>query len=486
MMRTIIAAQPSKTRNPLQFIQDRHRERYREFSKEIAKLEESCERNELPDAVKEVHARLISPETLSIRMDKLPTRVQPEPSDWPEDEREWRGQLRKIEKDYARDLYTQARSAVNQHYPSYAYDLVREAALHDPDHQQARKILGFTRLDKEWVTPYAYTQIKNRNVWNDKFGWLPKTHEQKYLNDERYYKGRWISKDKEDELRRDFSSAWEIRTDHYLIKTNVGQEEGVRLGKALEEFYTVFQETFAGFFHTPEQLEKLFDGSAKSGRTDAKPYLVNFYRTRDEYCDRLRVYFPNIEQTNGVYMTSDRVAHFYDDPQNDHAGTIYHEGTHQLFYESSASNRTICESSHFWIIEGIACYMESLQRKNGSITLGDPKYIRFTGARHNLIKENYYVPLREFAGMGMKEFQNATQLSKNYTQSAGLARFFMHYEDGRYRDALMRHLEQLYSADSRKREQVDGLDTLTGVEYEDLDRQYAEDSRQTDGQQAPR
>ena len=486
-------AQPSKGRNALQLVQDRHQKRYREFCNEISKLEDEFQRDDQIEVAREIHQRLMTPESLSTRVDKLPSEVQPEfPADVSEEERQWRKQLRKIEKDYAKDIYVMARGALKQGQHSYAYDLVREVTLHDPDHPQARRILGYIRLDKEWLTKAAYALVKNQYVWVEEFGWLPKDHRQKYLDGERFikehadgersFKGRWVNKDKEEELRRDFKSAWEIRTDHYLIKTNVSLEKGVKLGKALEEFYEVFQETFAGFFHTPEQLQKLFDDHARPGLTDLKPYTVHFYRTREEYIERLRVYFPTIEQTNGVYMTSDRIAHFYDDPENEHLGTLYHEGTHQLFFESSPGNRQICTNEHFWVIEGIACYMESLHRKNGSITLGDPKYIRFTGARHNLIRESYYVPLREFSGMGMQDFQTAPNLSKNYTQAAGLARFFMQYDNGRYREALVRHLDHLYSSDPRKRAQATGLDELTGVEFETLDRQYSEDARQTDSQ----
>src|SRR5262249_4808884 len=162
-------------------------------------------------------------------------------------------------------------------------------------------------------------------------------------------------------------------------------------------------------------------------------------------------------------------------PDHDHEGTLYHEATHQLFFESHSQNRAICENHHFWIIEGIACYMESFQRKDGSFTLGDPNYIRFVGARHNLLDKKYYVPLREFSGYGMLEFQTAPELSKNYTQAAGLARFFMHHDNGRYRDALVTHLSQLYSKDERVRENAQGLDELTSIDFSDLDRQYAED-----------
>ena len=472
-------AQSSRGRNSLQVIQERHKERFREVSNQIATLAQFCDGKNLDEAAATVRSRIIVPEPL--RVDKLPSEIRPEiPAGVVGDERYWQTQLRHLEVEYAKDLYLQSLRALNQGSPSYAYRLIREAALHDPDHPQVRKILGFVRMGTEWVTPFAYTQMKTKgNVWHEEFGWLPKSQVERYIAGERKFKDRWYSAEKEKELRRDFKNAWEVRTDHYLIKTNVSLERGVEMGKALEDFYVVFHETFAGFFQTPEQLQKLFDGTSKSVRAD-QYYKVHFYRTREEYRQRLREFFPSIDQTNGVYMTSDRVAHFYLDTANDHEGTLFHEATHQLFFESHHKSRAISERDHFWIIEGIACYMESFKRLNGSFSIGDPNHIRFAGARHNLLKENYYIPLREFSGFGMQEFQRSDNVAKNYTQAAGLARFFMHYEKGRYREALVKHLAQLYSADERTRERADGLDELTGVDFSDLDRQYAEDARQTD------
>ena len=43
---------------------------------------------------------------------------------------------------------------------------------------------------------------------------------------------------------------------------------------------------------------------------------------------------------------------------------------------------------------------------------------------------------------------------------------------------MVRHLTQLYSSDPQVRESAPGMDELTGIEYEELDRQYAEDSRE--------
>ena len=478
------AAQVSRGRDMLTVLHENHQQRYREFEIQAGKLANTCEERGSIEGATAVRKVIAPPESQAQNLRKLPREITPDiPNNLDQDERFWRTQLRSLEKDYAQDLYVLSRRALNDGYPSYAYSLVRETAAHDPDHPSARKILGFVRQGNEWVTQFAASQIKKGNVWHEQFGWLPKNHLERYARGERRFKDRWVSADKERELRRDFSEAWEVNTDHYRIRTNVSLERGVELGRALEDFHEFFYETFAGFFNTREQMMKLFDGTAKAVSNNPRPYMVHYYRTREEYVDRLKRDFPNIEITNGIYMTTGRTAHFYDDPHNDNEATLFHEGTHQLFFESHVLNRPIGEKSHFWIIEGIACYMESFQRKDGAFSLGDPDYIRFAGARMNLLQKKYYVPLREFSEMGMYEFQHVPQpeLSKNYTQASGLARFFMEYDQGRYREALVTHLTQLYSANTRERDSAASLEKLTGIDFEDLDRQYMDDARQTDG-----
>ena len=473
-------AQQPGGRNSLAAIQESHVEEFRSFSTELTKLIEFCEDKSLPEGAARIKSRVISPATQALNLSALPRDVQPElPAQLTPDERFWQTQLKHSEDEYAKKLYLLSRRALHSDNPGYAYRLVREAAVHNPDHAPIRKILGFERLGNEWVTSFAAAQTR------EDFGWLPKNHLVKYAADERFFKGRWYTTVKEKELRHAFADGWQVRTDHYLIKTNYSLERGVELGKALEDFYGFFNETFAGFFNTPEQLKKLFDGKSRLVRPT--PYVVHYYRSRDEYLDRLKKQFPTIEQTNGVYMTNDRVAHFYHDDKGDSEATLFHEATHQLFFESHQANRPISEKDHFWIIEGIACYMESFQRANGTVSNGDPGYIRFAGARANLLSENsYYMPLKEFSGMGMRNFQFAPALTKNYTQAAGLARFFMHYDNGRYREALVSHLSQLYSGDNRVRDHAAALDELTGVDFEELDRQYREDARQTEEATAKR
>lgn len=481
----------SAPRANLAVLQQKHQERFEQFAQAVEHLARECEAKGLTDAAKQVREAAVQPDGQTLQAEPLPKDMQPPiPDSLPADERYWRTQLRHLQTEYAQNLYTLSRQVLHAGSASYAYTLIREVTLYNPDHSTARKMLGYVRSSQrtsdgkpreQWVTPFEAQMLRKNFVSHEDFGWLPKTHVERYENGERYVNGRWMSAEKEAEIRRDFHQAWEIRTDHYLIKTNHSLERGVELGRALEEFFDVFFQTFAGFFNTPEQLKKMFDGSG-GPRNNTKPYVVHYYRTREEYLERLRSRIPQIDITNGLYMTSDRIAYFYHDPAADNHAALFHEATHQLFYESQPSERDIAADANFWLIEGIACYMESYRKQDGQLTLGDPRYIRFEAARYRLLNDHYYVPLAQFAAMGAREFQTSPNISRNYSQASGLCHFFMHSEGGEHRDALVRQLVQLYSADIRTRSHVQTLAELCGVDFAELDRQYAEHLRSLESQ----
>lgn len=472
-----VAAQ-TRPKGKLSSLQTNHAEKHERYFQQLKELMDHCRREQLADGMKAIQKYLATPKGAMIQMVALPGTFEPElPANLTPAQRGWQVQLRSLRKDYAKELYLLSRQALKDGYPGFAFDLVREIVSHDPDHEQARQLLGFVNYEHRWVTPQARSLLLKGLVWSDQFGWISEKYLPRYLNNERLVDGRWMSREKEAEIRRDFLKAWEIRTDHYLIRTNHSLERGVELGKALEDFHEFFHQTFAAFFTTTEQLQQLFEGRSKAGGRSTEPYSIHFYRERDEYITRLKPHFPAIEATNGIYLPSDpkpRTAHFYYDPNGNLEATLYHEATHQLFYESHKQNRMIGEKAHFWIVEGVACYMESFRRQNGELSVGDPSYIRFAGARFNFIEQKYYVPLQEFANLGMKPFQADPMLAKNYTQSSGLVHFFMHYDGGRYRDAFVAHLSQLYSGNVRTREHPDQLDELTGETFGELDRLYGE------------
>jgi len=475
------AAQRTKTRSAKYLLivhQKRHRELQAELTTSLEKLAISCDAKGLSAAATQIRSLAAPIDAQQVRIDSLPKTVQPElPANLPADERYWRTQLQRLQAEYAKDVYLLSRRVLNAGLPSYAFFLIREVAVRDPDHKSARRLLGQVRFGKEWITPFARSMLAKRYIWHEKFGWLPKNRVERYDKGERYFKGRWISATQEAEVRRDFKNAWEIRTDHFLVRTNHSHEEGVAIAKKLEAYHGFFFQTFASFFNTPEQMQKLFAGSTSGMRApiQAQPHVVHYYSNRDEYNRALVKTIPQIAITNGLYYTTDRTAYFYHDPNGENDPTLYHEASHQLFYESQSKERMVAGDDHFWIIEGISCYLESFRPEKDRITVGDPKYIRFHAARHRFLVDKYYIPLGKLSAMSMRDFQSHPNISRNYSQASGLAHFFMNYDNGRYRDALIEHLSQLYIGSKRRRAQT--LAELTGSSYEELDRQYGEHLR---------
>jgi len=86
------------------------------------------------------------------------------------------------------------------------------------------------------------------------------------------------------------------------------------------------------------------------------------------------------------------------------------------------------------------------------------------------LQDKFYVPLAEFTTYGMERLQGDQRIATLYSQAAGLANFLVFYDSGRYRDALVAYLTTVYSG----RDTPQTLSELTGVSYEDLDKQYHE------------
>lgn len=459
--------------------QKQHAALQKNFEANLKKLVVQCQQDQQIDGVQKITQLLKELDELDPQSNPLPKSVRDEiPLNLPTGERAWRLKLRNLQEKQANDLFVFSRKVLHAGFPSFAYDLVLETAFLNPDHRSVRLILGYVRNGNDWVTPFEKEMQRRKYQWHEKYGWLPAAHIARYEKGERYVNGRWKSAAQEAEIRRDFRNAWEIRTEHFLIKTNHSLEMGVKLATEMEDFYRYFHQTFVGFFNTPEQLNKLFQGARNFfKRKNGHQHVMHYYSTREEYVNRLQKEIPQIGLTHGIYLFGDRISHFYHRPDAEgDLGTLYHEATHQLFYEAGivSKNREVGEKNHFWAIEGIACYMESFEKKNDVFRSGNPKHIRFNAARYRLLQDNYYIPLETFASMGRNAFQTSPNISPNYSQASGLSHFFMHAEGRKYRDAFISQLTQLYSFNSRVRNNAKTLEELTGASYTELDRQYKE------------
>lgn len=446
------------------------------FMRDVQQLLAECAAAQLDELASEIRKHPIVVGGADLQGTPLPTQEQPGVDrQLPLMERRIRLGFDKLCSDHAGEIYTLSRTALHAELMSDALRFVKIVAVADSDHAMARKILGFTRMGNEWVTPFVAEMARKRQVKHPKFGWLPRTHLDKYNAGERFYR-RWMVAEKENEIRRDFNNAWEVRTEHFLVRTNYSLERGVEIANRLEEYHDFLTNTLVGFFQSKEQLQKLFS-SASSVRRAAKkpPHVVHYYRTRDEYIAKLQPRVPGIGVSTGYYDHGERISHFYNTEEAADDTTLIHEATHQIMYESTPKQRHISPRSDFWVTEGIACYMESYKVSNdGQQSVGDPGYIRFQAARYRRLVEDYYLPFMQFASMGQVPFQSHAEIARNYSQAAGVTHFLMHANNGQYRDALVEHLSQLYSANDSIRGNAATLLELTGMSAAEFDQSYAD------------
>ena len=441
------------------------------FRGDIGELADWCESNGLAEEASTTRRVLGPTDPCKLYVPILPQQVGPPklPADAPAKIVEWDSRLNRLRRDYAAALYDIARGAVRAGHAALAFDLALMAIQADPDYEPVRRLFGYQKYRDRWHTAYEVRKLRAGNVWSEQFGWLPKGHVNRYEQGQRYSNGRWISAAEDAQHHHDIRSGWDVETEHYTIRTNHGIEAGVALGVKLERLNRLWQQLFVRYFASEADVVALFDGRSKPIAASRPRLGVVYFRDRDDYNRSLRDGLPNVEVSIGVYIERLRRVYFFPDEENNDR-TLYHEATHQLFHQSRPVAPNVGLKANFWIVEGIALYMESLRQEDGFYVLGGFDDVRLHAARYRLLNDGFYVPLAEFTGYGMERIQKDPRIPTLYSQAAGLANFLVHYDNGRYRDALVSYLITVYTG----RDKPDTLARLTGCSFEELDRQYRE------------
>jgi len=440
------------------------------YAASLGDLARWCDEQGLPEQAMQTREWLLARDPRRLYLVVLPEPVGPPalPAESPQDLVEWDRRFRAARNEQADALFQLARSAIRSNRASLAYELALDAARENPDHEAARRLLGFRQFQGHWRTPYEIDKLRKGSIWHERFGWLPRAHVDRYEQGERYLERekRWISAADDAKRHASISTGWDVETEHYVIRTNHSLEAGVELASRLERLHRVWRQTFVRFYASERDVAQLFQGQGTASRTP-RQHRVIYFSDRADYERSLKRYLPPGVQTSGIYLADQARAYFFANPSEDHS-TLYHEATHQLFHESRIPSPAVGRKANFWIIEGIACYMESLSSQAGFDTLGGREAVRYQDARHRRIDDDFYVPLAELVALGMEQLQHDSRIARLYSQSAGLTHFLMHYDGGRYRDALVAYLSTVYSG----RDTPLSLAQLSGTGYDILDRQY--------------
>ncbi|MBC8874289.1 MAG: hypothetical protein H8E44_33050 [Planctomycetes bacterium] len=365
------------------------------------------------------------------------------PEDAPKIVHQWYAKFSEYRRQQAADLLRLAESELQVDRPTRAFQLVHEVLHEDPDHERAREILGYRKVSGRWRQPAGVIKTRLSRVANPTLGFAASRH-------------------------------WVVESGHFSITTNHSERAGRQLAEQLEELYAVWQQLYFRNWSNRAALERRFEGKSVTSRS-IKRHKVVLFRDRQEYLNCLTPIEPLLKMTVGIYLEAKKTAYFYVGEEST-AHIWFHEITHQLFSETGRVESGAGLDANFWMVEGVALHMESLQRMSDYYTIGGIDAERLQYARYRALNEGFYVPLDQLAALGRRALQEHENIRRLYSQSAGLASFLMDYRRGLYREAMVDYLIAIYQG----RDRAQTLATATGVPLSTLDKQYREFLNVTD------
>jgi len=246
---------------------------------------------------------------------------------------------------------------------------------------------------------------------------------------------------------------YRIQTEHYDI-TAYKLEDGNLVGERLEHLYATWELLAAEFLKQAVKEPAQFR------------HKVVLFRNKAEYVDSLRRIDPFIDRSNGFYYAPRNTAYFF----SPETRVLFHEGTHQILAEHLFSENTPAFSNNFWITEGIALFMQTLEVEEQCYTIGNILDDRLFSAKVRQFEQNYKLPMKKLTEMSAEEIQTSADIDKIYSQSATLVHWLMFADQGRYRGTLFELLRQTYHGLAKP----ETLSRLTGLSYDELDVKYVE------------
>jgi len=402
----------------------------------------------------------------------------------------WRAKLTEIQSRSAADLYELAQRAAKSEPPRYglASQSLRAVIERQPDHREARRLLGYVPHQGGWARPFAVGKLREGNVNHPIFGWVPSewvphldkgelpappTRGQK--------KTRWLSAEAADHLRAEWNPPWRISTEHFEIQTNVPLAETIRFGRRLEAFHDLFMTLMADILVDKLPLVRRFKEPAMTGEPPSKLHLVYYFATRDEYVDYLS---PRCGQKIAASLG------FYDPPKPGRGGrapaysfrdpngqipvmaTLYHEVSHQLLFETAGLNAYNKNVGNYWVFEGLGTYFETLSpQDDDSLEVGGFVGVRIEEAIKSLVGKGRAIALDEFVTLGEDAFmRDDPGIYLRYQEAMALAVFLMQWHDGIYRDAFLDYVRDAYRG--RIKGTARTLEDRLGQSYSTLDAQF--------------
>lgn len=343
----------------------------------------------------------------------------------------WQAKFLDIRRTLADGLFAEAKQTLADGRAGDAYRLVYEVLRENPEHAAALAMLRSAESD-------AAIEVRRATAADALLDWE---------------RGRY----------------WLVTSPHFEIETNVARgDEARQIAERLEQLHMVWRQVFFDYWYTDAAGSFNFESPRMPVPHASARHRVVVFRDRQEYVVRLtalRVSGAGISK--GFYADEQKQSFFYAGDETAY-GTWYHETTHQLFQETGAAVGKVAEEGDVWLVEGAAMYMESLQERDGVVTVGGFDARRLQYARQRRLVDKFHKPLAELTRMGRAELAADEDIGQLYSEACGLTHFLMDYEQGKYRAATIGLLKEIYAGRARP----GSLAALTGTPLEELDAQY--------------
>jgi hypothetical protein len=364
---------------------------------------------------------------------------------------------------------------------------LREVIERQPDHPEARRLLGYVPHEGGWATPFAVRQLNQGNVDHPIFGWVPEDWVPHLDGGELpapvkggQNKPRWLPTAEADRLREDWKSGWRFATEHFEIHTNVPLAEAISFGRRVEAFHDLFTTLLADILGEKLPLVRRFKDTKLEGEGSSNPklHLIFYFASKQEFVDYLSPQFgADIAENLGFYLPPKtgrgRVpAYFFRDPRGliPVTETLYHEVSHQLLFEIAGPNAYTKNVGNAWVFEGMGVYFETVNpQPDGSLEVGGLVGRRMEEAVKSLVDHGQAIPLARFVALDERVFRGKPQVYLNYQQAMALTVFLMQWHDGLYRDGFLDYLRDAYRGVLRPGR---SLQDRLGERYPTLDDQF--------------
>ena len=375
---------------------------------------------------------------------------------------------------------------------SFADHCLREILRRDPNHPEARRLLGYVSNQGGWATPFALEQLKAGMKRHPLYGWVPASWFEELdrgnlpgtvIN--REVPEQWLPAAKANELRSDIlARPWMITTPHFKIRTNVPLAEAITFERRLEAFHGMFFSLLGDVIGRERlPLAQRFSNTKPASSAVPRRYEVWFFADRTGYINYFKRTFQKDEQISlGYFMppsearmfkTNSR-SYFFQDPNAaiDTESTLFHEVSHQLLFETAGASRFERNPGNHWVWEGLGSYFETVRVDSETleISVGEPSGPRMAQARLRLVDRGERIPLQDFVAMDRARFEATPGIYLNYAQAMALTLFLMHSEQGKYRDGFQNYVRSAYDG---RLKGAHSLEQYLLTTFEELDTEFA-------------